>query len=110
MSADDYLKKAERLRSQIAELSQQQQEAKKQLAKVNVLARNRKNAVLRKERNRALSLWGIALEAVVKGDPAYADRLEKLLTEKLTREIDRTSALTYLERLKGRLAAEKTPA
>lgn len=110
MSIDDIHKKAERLRAHIAALSQQQQEAKQRLAKINVTARNRKNGVLRKQRGTALTLWGVALEAVVKSDPAYADRLEKLLTEKLTRDLDRSRALAYLERLKARLAAEKATA
>lgn len=60
----------------------------------------RQSSKARATRNRALVLWGVALEREVLDEPERIDRLRAMLERHLKRENERITALDFLETLK----------
>ena len=61
----------------------------------------RRNREARVTRNRALVLWGVALEREALNTPEEARRIRAILEKNLTREGERAAALTFLNALGG---------
>jgi len=63
--------------------------------------RARRNREARVTRNRALVLWGVALEREALNTPEEIARIRAILEKNLTREGERAAALTFLDVLGG---------
>ncbi|MBB6243719.1 hypothetical protein [Rhodanobacter sp. MP1X3] len=80
--------------------------AQQQVREAQEKARHSSKA--RATRNRALVLWGVAMECEVLDDPERIDLLRAILEKHLKRENERTAALGFLGTLK--LSAPTPPA
>ncbi|GLQ89588.1 hypothetical protein [Dyella flagellata] len=60
----------------------------------------RRTGEARAIRNRALMLWGVALERAMLATPKRIDSLRTILEEHLTRENERTAALSFLDAIR----------
>jgi hypothetical protein len=63
--------------------------------------RARRSREARVTRNRALVLWGVALEREALNTPEEMARIRAILERNLTREGERATALTFLHALGG---------
>ena len=63
--------------------------------------RLRETSAARRARNRALVLWGVAMERQMLMEPAAAAVIHQLLSKHLVRMNEREAALTHLANIKG---------
>jgi hypothetical protein len=61
----------------------------------------RRNREARATRNRALILWGVALEREALNTPEEVGKIRAILEKNLTREGERAAALTFLHAIGG---------